>query len=170
MQNVAILGTLHSGYITGGIIVDTPGKRLRNLRKERGLSLEEASRRLHLSFSALAMYERDERTPSADRLQQLADFYSATTDYLLGRSSSLVVPELASQHDAYLAASWPNLSPDRRERAYRLVMAFASKGQSASKLPVIPADCTNELFDVMEGAVLGAMAALQRNRGAADHE
>lgn len=65
--------------------METLGKRLRELRKARGLSLEEAGRLLTLSFSTLAMYERAERTPPADKLHQLANFYGVSVDYLLGR-------------------------------------------------------------------------------------
>lgn len=62
------------------------GERLRRLRQEKRLSLEEMARQLEISWSALAMYERGERTPSLERLQVLAEFFSVSADYLLGRS------------------------------------------------------------------------------------
>lgn len=62
------------------------GERLRRLRQERRLSLEETARRLGISWSALAMYERGERVPSLERLHALAEFFAVSTDYLLGRS------------------------------------------------------------------------------------
>lgn len=66
--------------------MDGLGDRLRRLRHEKGLSLEEVARRIGMSFAALGAYERGERKPSMDRLERLARFYDVSVDYLLGRS------------------------------------------------------------------------------------
>jgi transcriptional regulator with XRE-family HTH domain len=63
------------------------GHRLRNLRRQRGLSLlavEEASER-EFKASVLGAYERGERVISVLRLQRLADFYRVPVDQVLPR-------------------------------------------------------------------------------------
>jgi transcriptional regulator with XRE-family HTH domain len=67
------------------------GERLRNLRRQRGLSLlavEEASNR-EFKASVLGAYERGERVISVLRLQRLAEFYRVPVDQVLPRMASL---------------------------------------------------------------------------------
>ncbi len=63
------------------------GDRLRNLRRQRGLSLlavEEASDR-EFKAAVLGAYERGERVISVLRLQRLAEFYRVPVDQVLPR-------------------------------------------------------------------------------------
>lgn len=46
----------------------------------------EVAEKLGISRGQLANYEQGSRQPDYDMLEQLADFYSVTTDYLLGRT------------------------------------------------------------------------------------
>lgn len=65
----------------------TMQERLKDLRVERGLGLEELAEQTGLSRSALGNYEKDETTEiSLYALKKLANFYGVTTDYLLARS------------------------------------------------------------------------------------
>ena len=60
-------------------------ERLKDLRVERGLTLEQLAEQTHLSKSALGSYENDERKDiSHYALTKLAKFYGVTADYLLG--------------------------------------------------------------------------------------
>ncbi len=62
-------------------------ERLKDLRVERGLTLEEFAERTHLSKSALGSYEAEDfKDISHYALIKLAKFYGVTTDYLLGLS------------------------------------------------------------------------------------
>ena len=64
-------------------------ERLKNLRVERGLTLEQLAEQTHLSKSALGSYEADEfKDISHYALIKLAKFYGVTADYLLGRSQT----------------------------------------------------------------------------------
>ena len=69
------------------------GNRIRNLRKEKKITLRELGTNLNISFSLLAMYERGERVPPLDKLNLLADFFKVTTDYLIGKSKIRNFPE-----------------------------------------------------------------------------
>ena len=61
-------------------------EQLRLLRKEQRLSQESAAARIGIGFSTYRRYESGERVPDADVLVRIADFYSVSADYLLGRT------------------------------------------------------------------------------------
>ena len=64
-------------------------ERLKDLRVERGLTLEQLAEKTHLSKSALGSYEGDNlKDMSHYALIELAKFYEVTVDYLLGRSQT----------------------------------------------------------------------------------
>ena len=53
------------------------------LRRGSGWSQTELARRLHISPSAVGMYEQGRREPSLQGLLELAAVFGVTTDYLL---------------------------------------------------------------------------------------
>jgi transcriptional regulator with XRE-family HTH domain len=63
------------------------GERLRSIRRQKGLSLQEAEEASQHEFKAsvLGAYERGERAISVPRLQRLARFYNVPVDQLLPR-------------------------------------------------------------------------------------
>ncbi len=64
-------------------------ERLKDLRVERGLTLEQLAEQTHLSKSVLGSYESDEyKDISHYALIKLAKFYGVTADYLLGLSQT----------------------------------------------------------------------------------
>ena len=64
-------------------------ERLKDLRVERGLTLEQLAEQTHLSKSALGSYEGDNfKDISHYALIKLAKFYGVTADYLLGLSET----------------------------------------------------------------------------------
>jgi len=71
------------------------GSRLRSVRKQKGLSLQDVESQSSLEFKAsvLGAYERGERAISVPRLQRLARFYTVPVDRLLpdDNGSTLVV-------------------------------------------------------------------------------
>ena len=76
-------------------------ERLKDLRVERGLTLEQLAEKAHLSKSALGSYEGDNlKDISHYALIELAKFYEVTVDYLLGRSQTRNHPnaDLADLH------------------------------------------------------------------------
>lgn len=60
--------------------------RMKNLREERGYSLQYVADRCDISKSAVAMYEMGKRNPKIETLEALADLYNVDIDYLLGNS------------------------------------------------------------------------------------
>lgn len=77
------------------------GRRLRSIRKQKGLSLQdvEASSDQEFKASVLGAYERGERSLSLPRMQRLAAFYGVPVDQLLpsdGRSQAVGFPTWSS--------------------------------------------------------------------------
>lgn len=62
------------------------GKRLIELRKEKGLTQKEVAEALNLNSVTYLHYEKDQREPPLATLVAMAKFYDITTDYLLGLS------------------------------------------------------------------------------------
>lgn len=64
-------------------------KRLKRLREDKGLSQEELAEKLNIPRTSVTHYERgDDRIPRPKRLQEIADFFGVSVDYLLGISKS----------------------------------------------------------------------------------
>lgn len=70
------------------------GKRLKDLRIEKGIKQEDLSYDLFEKYEieccvpAISNYERGCRTPGYQTLVSLADYYNVTVDYLLGRTDN----------------------------------------------------------------------------------
>ncbi len=60
--------------------------RLRDLREDRDLTQTEVAKLLFTSQTVYSRYERGVLTIPIEHLLILADFYSVSTDYILGRS------------------------------------------------------------------------------------
>jgi transcriptional regulator with XRE-family HTH domain len=71
------------------------GERLRVIRRQKRLSLQEVEANSNEEFKAsvLGAYERGERAISVPRLERLAKFYSVPVDQLLPREEVHPVPE-----------------------------------------------------------------------------
>ena len=67
------------------------GERIRSIRKQKRLSLQEVEARSEAEFKAsvLGAYERAERDISVPRLQRLANFYNVPVDQLLPSEDAL---------------------------------------------------------------------------------
>ena len=61
---------------------------IKALRLERGLSQVDVAKRLCVSKQCVSNWENDNVLPSIDMLIRIADLFSVTTDYLLGRASN----------------------------------------------------------------------------------
>lgn len=72
------------------------GKRL---RKSKGVNQYELAERLGFSRGKLANYEQGGRQPDYETLQQIADYFEVTTDYLLGRTDKKTSYSLYRQAD-----------------------------------------------------------------------
>lgn len=63
------------------------GERLRMLRIEKGLYQKHIAQAMNITTSAYGFYEQGKRTPDAESLKRLADFFDVSVDYLLDRTT-----------------------------------------------------------------------------------
>ncbi len=64
-------------------------KRLKTIRKKRGITQQKMADILDISLNTYQKYEQSERQPSLDTLVRLADILDVPTDYLLCRDDFL---------------------------------------------------------------------------------
>ncbi|MGE5590997.1 MAG: helix-turn-helix domain-containing protein [Bacillota bacterium] len=72
--------------------MSTLGEKIKELRERLGLSQRELAARLNLGSGTIANYETGNRSPDYQTLQRLADLFSVSTDYLLGRTDDPTPP------------------------------------------------------------------------------
>ncbi|HPD89009.1 MAG TPA: XRE family transcriptional regulator [Oscillospiraceae bacterium] len=66
--------------------------RIKELRKEKMLSMREVARQLNIPYTTYVNYEKGYREPNSETLIAIADFYHTSLDYLLGKDPS---PQIA---------------------------------------------------------------------------
>lgn len=64
------------------------GKRLRELRKENGYTIEQFADMVGISKSTLGYYENDKRMPDIEILARIANVLNVNADYLIGRTNT----------------------------------------------------------------------------------
>ena len=63
--------------------------------KKRGISLQKVAE--DLGYSINYLYTLKEKTPKSDRLQEIADYFNVSTDYLLGRTDNPAIANTKEQ-------------------------------------------------------------------------
>lgn len=68
-------------------------EKLRNLRKQKGITQEELAEKLFVSRTAVSKWESGKGYPSIDSLKMISKFYSVTVDELLSGDEMLALAE-----------------------------------------------------------------------------
>lgn len=93
------------------------------LRKREGLSQAELAEKLSIAKSTVSMYERDERKPSFEMLEIIADFFNINMDTLVGGGDLSAYPaDSLSPTERRLVSAWRQA--DEKDR--RIVAATLS--------------------------------------------
>lgn len=100
--------------------------RLRELRKAKGLTLEEVASKLGLRNQYISNYELGRRNPDYDTLKKFADFYGVTTDYLL--EHDIPQNEEMEEDIRAIARDMQNMTLQDRQLLKNLVKSMAEKG------------------------------------------
>ena len=66
--------------------------RIKELRKQKGISQLKMAMDLHTSQNTISRYERGERQPSVEELVKIADYFDVSVDYRLERTDN---PEIS---------------------------------------------------------------------------
>ena len=64
-------------------------EKVRELARKKGLSLNQVEEKL--GYSKNTLYSLKRQKVSSERLQQIADYFNVSTDYLLGRTDNPVI-------------------------------------------------------------------------------
>jgi len=75
------------------------GERLIELRKEKGLSQKECAAAFGVDASKYNKWENEKNSPDYETVCRLAQFFSTTTDYLLGNSNVRHLPDQVALQD-----------------------------------------------------------------------
>ena len=134
-------------------------KRFKELRESKGLSQEALADKLKIPRSTITHYENDsERIPRKSRLDEIANFFEVSIDYLLGRSdtpditvdksklnkydnsynSLLEISKLVKQYGSeqmefFDIEKWKNLSPEDIEEIRRHFEWVAQKAKERNE-------------------------------------
>jgi len=94
-------------------------EKIKELAQNQGISLQKVAE--DLGYSINYLYTLKEKTPKSDRLQEIADYFNVSTDYLLGRTDN------------------PSIAKDDKANAYlgpaetELVAAFRNQTQNMTE-------------------------------------
>ena len=75
-----------SCLIKGDTTMFSTLEKIKELALKRGISLQKVAE--DLGYSINYLYTLKEKTPKSDRLQEIADYFNVSTDYLLGRTDN----------------------------------------------------------------------------------
>ncbi len=66
------------------------GKKILELRKEKGITREKLAKMIGTSGAIIGRYERDERTPSVEIAKKMAKALNVSLDYLVGNTTLML--------------------------------------------------------------------------------
>lgn len=109
------------------------------LRKREGLSQAQLAEKLDVAKSTVSMYENDERKPSFEMLEKIADFFNINMDTLVGNPSVSAYPSdtlTPAEHE--LIADYRELTPPGQEYIRQTMamakMSYSEKSNSSSNM------------------------------------
>lgn len=70
-------------------------EKIKELAQKQGISLQKVAE--DLGYSINYLYTLKEKTPKSDRLQEIADYFNVSTDYLLGRTDNPTITNKKEQ-------------------------------------------------------------------------
>ena len=89
-------------------------EKIKELAQKQGISLQKVAE--DLGYSINYLYTLKEKTPKSDRLQEIADYFNVSTDYLLGRTDN---PAIAGDSKEYI---WQGKTLNVEEMASNVMM------------------------------------------------
>lgn len=100
------------------------GKKLKELRMNRGMTQDEVAKKIKITRSTISNYEIGRRTPHLTDLQKLAKVFNVGLDYF-GISQKDETVELLAK--AKLVFKNENVSKEKKEKLYREFMKLYLK-------------------------------------------
>lgn len=96
-------------------------EKLRELRKEKGMSLKELGAVVNVAESTMSLYENGKRQPDYETLLKLAEYFGVTVDYLLrgGNETECLPKELV-----ILNRNAKKLSPEQLKKLLDMALVM----------------------------------------------
>ncbi len=88
-------------------------EKLKELRKEKGISLKELGSVVGVAESTMSLYENGKRQPDYETLLKLAEYFGVTVDYLLRGGNEF---ERLPEELVILNRSAKKMSPENRKK------------------------------------------------------
>ena len=106
-------------------------ERLKQLRKEKGMTQIDLAKAIGVSNGTVAMWETGKRRPSFELLERLSDVFDHRLDYILGASDD-PSPSVLSDGDIKVLANWA-VQEEYEDviRKFTLLDEFGQKAVSA---------------------------------------
>ncbi len=120
-------GSLVKGFVNRMVEF---GERLRAARTETGLSQTDFAERAGVTKKTQSLYERGERSPSAEYLSAIADLVDVT--YLL--TGNRTVPLALSRDESALLDNYRHLCDEQREAVYRVSEVMSADYKTEKKV------------------------------------
>ena len=77
------------------------GKRIKSLRKEKGLTQEELGKAINVTKVSICCYEKGTRTPSLDTLNDLSEVFGVDANFFLNKD--IFVNEDTTEYGIYIS-------------------------------------------------------------------
>lgn len=113
------------------------------LRKEHGISQQQAANAIGISQSTIAKIEIGRNEATASTIRKLADFFGVSSDFLLGRTDDLGTPLPSLSGDDYteeerdLVSAYRELDPSLQKLLWNMIETWqkntASEKETAKK-------------------------------------
>lgn len=111
-------------------------KRIKSVRKDRGLTQEGLAKRLKTTKGTISNYENGHSTPSNVMLKDLADVLNTTTDFLLGRTENIASSHNVYDSDLQIAFNEvSNFSKEARQETINFINYIKQKEQMKDRKP-----------------------------------
>jgi transcriptional regulator with XRE-family HTH domain len=152
---------------------ETFGKRLTDLRKQRGWTQEEVAKRLNVSAQAVSKWEKDVSLPDIALLSKIAELFETTTDFLLGHARQQVV-DVANQSKKEfdkLIFRINILSHEGDKVKVNLPMPLVKVALEIGVTPKVDGKDVlkdidlNKIMELVEKGVIGKIVEIQTNDG-----
>lgn len=81
----------------------TLGERIKQLRKENGMTQVDLAQKLGVTKGTVSTWETNSRMPGFDVLEHMCDMFQRSLDYLMGRSDDATPPIMTDEEQTELA-------------------------------------------------------------------
>lgn len=102
--------------------------RIKELRNEKNMTQVDLAKILKISDRAVGYYENGDREPDQETLMKLADFFSVSIDYLLGRTNIRITSE-SNKDEIQVAFSsgFAGLNEENKKLAMDIIAGLRAK-------------------------------------------